>query len=191
MTFKVQPSQLTGCIILFLTITVALQLYLFLKEAALLVLFFIPLALYFSPGSPLTSGKTLRLIIDNLTPVAWIVTVGELIYSLHAFSLSFSLWVNLGLFIAVAYGAQFVLQKLYISVNVTAEQPALNQLDKFQFTEREKELIQYLIKGLKYKEIAAALFISENTVKKHISNIYSKAAVNNKVELIYKISSSH
>lgn len=43
-----------------------------------------------------------------------------------------------------------------------------------QLTDREKEVLMEIGKGLRNDEISARLFISENTVKKHISNILLK-----------------
>jgi len=50
-------------------------------------------------------------------------------------------------------------------------------------TQREQEVLLLLIKGKEYKEIATELFISLPTVKTHVSNIYSKAKVRNRLEL--------
>jgi LuxR family maltose regulon positive regulatory protein len=41
-----------------------------------------------------------------------------------------------------------------------------------------------LAEGLKYKEIAARLFISLNTVRFHVKAIYGKLDVNNRVRAI-------
>jgi DNA-binding CsgD family transcriptional regulator len=53
-----------------------------------------------------------------------------------------------------------------------------------QLTVREKEVADLLLQGLTYKDIARGLFISENTVKYHVKNIYSKVNVRNKIELM-------
>lgn len=60
-------------------------------------------------------------------------------------------------------------------------------LERYNFTQREKEVIELLILGKTYKELAEDLFVSQNTIKKHISNIYVKAKVSNKSELMYLI----
>lgn len=57
----------------------------------------------------------------------------------------------------------------------------------FNLTAREKEIAGLILKGKTYKDIAKQLFISEKTVTKHIQNIFSKADVSNKVELINKL----
>lgn len=51
---------------------------------------------------------------------------------------------------------------------------------------REKEILEHLAKGLLYKEIAGQLFISQETVRKHVYHIYEKLHVHNKVEAINK-----
>ena len=51
---------------------------------------------------------------------------------------------------------------------------------------REKEILEWLAKGLLYKEIAAQLYISQETVRKHVYHIYDKLHVNNRVEAINK-----
>ncbi|MCQ6282906.1 LuxR C-terminal-related transcriptional regulator [Bacillus sp. EB600] len=53
----------------------------------------------------------------------------------------------------------------------------------FQLTKREKEICYYLKRGYTYKKIAETLFISINTVNKHIKNIYQKTGVNNRALL--------
>ena len=54
-------------------------------------------------------------------------------------------------------------------------------------TSRENEILDYLAKGYLYKEIATELFISKETVKKHIHNIYDKLHVQNRTEALNKV----
>lgn len=58
--------------------------------------------------------------------------------------------------------------------------------DLDELTVREKEVLELLSHGLLYKEIADKKYISIDTVKKHVGNIYRKLHVNNKVEAINK-----
>jgi DNA-binding NarL/FixJ family response regulator len=51
---------------------------------------------------------------------------------------------------------------------------------------RENEILQQLALGYLYKEIAARLFISAETVRKHVYHIYGKLQVGNRVEAINK-----
>jgi DNA-binding NarL/FixJ family response regulator len=63
---------------------------------------------------------------------------------------------------------------------------ANRQAMKLPITKRETEILQLLSEGRRYKEISAALFISMDTVRTHIRNIYQKLEVNNKTEAINK-----
>jgi len=63
--------------------------------------------------------------------------------------------------------------------------------DEFGLTKREMELLVQLKNGLTYEQIAANLFISYHTVRKHIENIYRKLQVNNKVEAISRAANNN
>lgn len=51
-------------------------------------------------------------------------------------------------------------------------------------TDREREILEQLAKGLIYKEIAANVNLSPETVRKHVYNIYLKLHVSNRVEAV-------
>jgi len=51
-----------------------------------------------------------------------------------------------------------------------------------ELTKREKEVLNELAKGKSNKEIASALFITEKTVKTHISNILSKLQLSDRTQ---------
>jgi DNA-binding NarL/FixJ family response regulator len=53
-------------------------------------------------------------------------------------------------------------------------------------TEKEKEIVAGLVDGLSYKKIAEQNFISLETVRTHIKNIYKKLHVHCKVDVIKK-----
>jgi len=56
---------------------------------------------------------------------------------------------------------------------------------------RENEVLQYLAKGLLYKEIAEKLSISTGTVRQHIHKIYEKLHVENRTEALNKAFGKH
>ena len=56
----------------------------------------------------------------------------------------------------------------------------------YALTKREQDILQWLAKGLLYKEIAEKISISTNTVKQHIHNIYEKLHVQNRTEALNK-----
>ena len=66
-----------------------------------------------------------------------------------------------------------------------AEWPELQLLSA-----RERDVLDKMLEDKKRKEIAEELFITENTVKKHTTSIFSKLGVANRGELFEKISRS-
>lgn len=52
-------------------------------------------------------------------------------------------------------------------------------------TVRELDVLRLVYEGKNNPEIAEALFISRNTVKKHLQSIYEKVGVNSRMELVY------
>jgi two-component system, NarL family, nitrate/nitrite response regulator NarL len=51
-------------------------------------------------------------------------------------------------------------------------------------TQREKEVVALVSQGLKNKQIADKLFISDTTVRHHLTAIFAKLGVSNRLELI-------
>jgi DNA-binding NarL/FixJ family response regulator len=49
-------------------------------------------------------------------------------------------------------------------------------------TRREYEVLTLLAEGINNKEIADKLYISEKTVKNHVSNIFKKIKVNDRIQ---------
>jgi len=58
---------------------------------------------------------------------------------------------------------------------------------KYNISKREKEIIELILSGKSNREIEDALFISFNTVKNHIYNIYQKFGVQSRSQLIHHI----
>lgn len=56
--------------------------------------------------------------------------------------------------------------------------------ETFRLSRREIEVLQCLVNGFTNQEIAAALFISERTVKTHVTHIFDKLGVDNRVQVI-------
>jgi DNA-binding NarL/FixJ family response regulator len=56
----------------------------------------------------------------------------------------------------------------------------------FNLSIREREILNCLVEGMSYKMIANTCFISIDTVKTHIRNIYEKLHVNSKSEAVVK-----
>ena len=54
-------------------------------------------------------------------------------------------------------------------------------------TEREKQVLQHLAQGHRYKEIAAMLNLSIDTVRTHIRNLYDKLQVSSRTDALNKL----
>jgi DNA-binding NarL/FixJ family response regulator len=61
-----------------------------------------------------------------------------------------------------------------------------SRTNHFNLSDREKEILSCLVKGMSYKLIADASFISIDTVRHHIRNIYDKLQVHSKGEAVAK-----
>jgi len=68
---------------------------------------------------------------------------------------------------------------------VAAPSPLITE-NIFNLSEREKEILSCLVKGMSYKLIATACFISIDTVRGHIRHIYEKLHVHSKGEAVAK-----
>jgi two-component system, NarL family, nitrate/nitrite response regulator NarL len=76
--------------------------------------------------------------------------------------------------------------------------PALAQVaanakprERAQLSQREREIIVLIAQGYKNKEIAEKMFITEQTVKNHLHNVFDKLGVSDRLELaLYAIHNS-
>jgi DNA-binding NarL/FixJ family response regulator len=63
--------------------------------------------------------------------------------------------------------------------------------ERAQLSQREREIIVLIAQGYKNKEIAEKMFITEQTVKNHLHNIFDKVGVSDRLELaLYAIHNS-
>ena len=78
-------------------------------------------------------------------------------------------------------------QKLYTSITNSEEMDRLRLVEyaaRFGLSSREQEIFCLVIQGMSNAEIAAALYITESTVKFHAGNIFKKTGLTNRSELI-------
>lgn len=69
----------------------------------------------------------------------------------------------------------------------TIEEKIKDLAIKHQLTERETDVLFHITKGYNNQQIADALFVSVNTIKYHLRNIYEKLDVNKRTEITSKI----
>ncbi len=71
--------------------------------------------------------------------------------------------------------------------SILPELPGCKSLDsEVDISRREREVLDLLLDNLANKEIASKLFVSERTVKFHVSNLLSKFGVQRRADLIVK-----
>jgi DNA-binding NarL/FixJ family response regulator len=89
------------------------------------------------------------------------------------------------------------IHELYNGGSPISSQIARKVIEAFQVKEksnehfqslsrREQEILEQLSRGFRYKEIADNLFVSIETVRTHIRNIYEKLQVNSRIEALKK-----
>ena len=137
-----------------------------------------------------------RLERDGVRRVVYALVGGFLVFDLvfHDVLAPFGIFAN-----------DYVLATLHTGLNIPAlvtlgrfldrqsreRPPATSQVNHTELlaplgvSTREIEVIELLMKGYSNKEIAGRLFISTETVKKHIYNVYRKLGVQNRVQLNY------
>lgn len=76
--------------------------------------------------------------------------------------------------------------KTIVQVVEVERQPVVPLQANDLLTDRENDILSHIILGHSNKEIAAKLFVSENTVKKHINNLYSKLGVKRRTQAVSK-----
>ena len=79
---------------------------------------------------------------------------------------------------AVAAGQVWVPPALQTRLVAELREPAPQPL-----TTREREIIRHVALGLRNAEVGAKLFISEDTVKTHLNNIFAKLGIRDRVQL--------
>ena len=89
---------------------------------------------------------------------------------------------SLGVHINAVYQKILFTQKRKDCLNSQEDVNAL--AEKHDLTARERQILKFILEFQNNDEIAASLGISENTVQKHLQNIFRKMNVSSKWELL-------
>ncbi len=88
---------------------------------------------------------------------------------------------------AVAAGqywmGQSAVASLVEAINLLNEQAAPTQRKTYGLTPRELQVVAAIVEGCTNKDIAEKFSISEDTVKRHLTNIFDKLGTSNRLEL--------
>lgn len=87
-------------------------------------------------------------------------------------------------FLVNLFSLSFLSNFIYFPKLRRKEEKGQVELNLYSLTVREREIAELLLNGKSYKEISEKLFIAHETVKTHVSNIYHKTQVSNKMELV-------
>jgi DNA-binding NarL/FixJ family response regulator len=69
------------------------------------------------------------------------------------------------------------------SMHALPSAPATRERERSPLSQREREIVALVAQGFKNKEMAEKMFISEQTVKNHLHNIFDKLGVSDRLEL--------
>jgi DNA-binding NarL/FixJ family response regulator len=72
-------------------------------------------------------------------------------------------------------------------LKMVRDRPDTRSKETFDLSDREKEILTCLVKGMSYKMVASNCYISIETVNVHIKNIYKKLHVHSKSEAVAKL----
>ena len=99
------------------------------------------------------------------------------------FGLLATLFIGLGIWV----GMQVVRDQKLKNLN-KSERNVIDEevIKKLQISHREKEVLDLIAIGLSNKEIADQLFVSENTIKTHSSNLFSKLDVKRRTQAVQR-----
>jgi DNA-binding NarL/FixJ family response regulator len=86
-------------------------------------------------------------------------------------------------FISPDLAARLVME---VPVGGTAGLSSTSPNDRYQLTDREDEILSLIRTGKSYREIAAALELSEATIKQYASNLFRKIGVKNRLQAAIK-----
>lgn len=76
---------------------------------------------------------------------------------------------------------------VFFTLDVISARKSVSRLEEFQFTPREKTVVELLLKGWTNKEIAQAINVTVQTAKEHIKHIMEKTGTNTRTGVVMAI----
>jgi DNA-binding CsgD family transcriptional regulator len=162
--------------------------YFVVASAGVVFLILIPLQLIFRPKTEQKNERRIAVrAFGFLYFIGFLVFFGTAglpeAYQLIPGSVAF-VYLNL---IPIIWLKRYFLP-YYVQVSSEQSTKLLEGLDQtFQVSKREREIMELILQGKSNKEIENLLFISYNTVKNHIYNIYQKMGVSSRGQMIHAV----
>ena len=154
--------------------------YHFFSASMLMVAHGITSLMYRKRASGWEQENLLKGISATFLPLVFTLPLDLIFFKEHTFKLAF-----LSFAVFVVYLYWFISRRYFQDYEAPYLQEGIPQgfLTQQGISMREEEIIEQLVQGKTNREIAEHLFISTNTVKTHIKNIYGKLKVSNRVQL--------
>jgi DNA-binding CsgD family transcriptional regulator len=154
--------------------------YHFFSGSMLMVLPGIVALIYRKRATDWEQEQLLRGISVTFLPLIFTFPIDLIFFRNHTFKIAY-----LSFAVFVVYLYFFISRHYFHDFDTPCLQDELPNtfLEAQGVSEREQEIISLLVEGKTNREIAQRLFISENTVKTHVKNIYGKLGVSNRVQL--------
>lgn len=83
------------------------------------------------------------------------------------------------------------IQKKFKKENIVSKEVDQKQIDAIGLSKREYEVLLEMASGYSNKEIAERLFVSESTIKTHVSNVLLKLDAKRRTQAIQKAKELH
>lgn len=130
--------------------------------------------------------KTILLYSFALALLVFALKFLEYRYFVHDVSLEFYIGILAVFFTALGIWAGLRLTRK--KVVIVGPEFTLNEaeLQRLGISKREHEVLELMARGLSNQEIADKLFVSLNTIKTHISNLFLKLEVGRRTQAIQK-----
>lgn len=136
-------------------------------------------------------GLALALLAGLMTWAKYRFLLVDHVFEIYGLIIAV-VFVGLGIWMGLRLSApktivkqEIVIKEVHVPAAVSAKvNPKV--LQEFNVSERELEVLQCLAEGLSNDEIAGELFISLNTVKTHLSNLYFKLEVKRRTQAVEK-----
>ncbi|MDD4220346.1 MAG: helix-turn-helix transcriptional regulator [Sphaerochaetaceae bacterium] len=162
--------------------------YHFFSASMLMVAHGITSLIFRKKASGWEQESLLKGISATFLPLIITFPLDLIFFDEHTFKLAF-----LSFAVFVVYLYLFISRRYFQDYEVPFLQEGIPQgfLAQKGVSSREEEIIEQLVQGKTNHEIAEHLFISTNTVKTHIKNIYSKLKVSNRVQLFSLLRGKH
>jgi len=151
--------------------------YHFFSASMFLVIHGILGCIYAKKATTWEEERLLKGICYTFLPLFFLFPLDMLFFRQVAFKL-----VYLSFAVLSVYLYYFISRRYFLTYEMTGSITA-SKAKQLGVSEREAEIISLLVDGLSNQEIAKKLFISPNTVKTHIKNIYAKLGVSNRLQL--------